>query len=111
MFEHKAGNPLTRREALCRVGNGFGMMAFASAVSQSLVKAGVSTPDGSVMVGKLDYPQRVKRVIFLFMNGGCSTIDSFLDPKSPPPRKVRWAADAWRRDQGPNGGQASYCGK
>ena len=26
------------------------------------------------------YPQRVKRVIFLFMNGGCSTIDSF-DPK------------------------------
>ena len=80
MFEHKAGNPLTRREALCRVGNGFGMMAFASAVSQSLVKAGVSTPDGSVMVGKLDYPQRVKRVIFLFMNGGCSTIDSF-DPK------------------------------
>ena len=27
-----------------------------------------------------DYPQRVKRVIFLFMNGGCSTIDCF-DPK------------------------------
>jgi hypothetical protein len=80
MFDHKEGNPLTRREALRRVGNGFGMMAFASAVSQSLVKAGVSTPDGSVMVGKLDYPQRVKRVIFLFMNGGCSTLDSF-DPK------------------------------
>ena len=29
---------------------------------------------------RLDYPQRVKRVIFLFMNGGCSSIDSF-DPK------------------------------
>jgi hypothetical protein len=80
MFEHKAGNPTTRREALRRVGNGFGMMAFASAVSESLLKAGVSSPDGSVMVGKLDYPQRVKRVIFLFMNGGCSTLDSF-DPK------------------------------
>ncbi len=80
MFEHKARNPVTRREALRRVGNGFGMMAFASAVNQSIVKAGVSTPDGSVMVGKLDYPQRVKRVIFLFMNGGCSTLDSF-DPK------------------------------
>ena len=52
MSDHKQGNPLTRREALRRMGNGFGMMAFASAVSQSLVKAGVSTPDGSVMVGK-----------------------------------------------------------
>ncbi len=31
-------------------------------------------------VAKLDYPQRVKRVIFLFMNGGLSTIDAF-DPK------------------------------
>jgi hypothetical protein len=29
---------------------------------------------------KLDHPQRVKRLIFLFMNGGCSSIDSF-DPK------------------------------
>ena len=80
MFEHKSRNPVTRREALRRVGNGFGMMAFASTVSQSLMRAGVSTADGSVMVGKLDYPQRVKRVIFLFMNGGCSTLDSF-DPK------------------------------
>lgn len=80
MFEHKSGNPLTRREALRRVGNGFGMMAFAASVSRSVAQAGISTPDGSVMVGKLDYPQKVKRVIFLFMNGGCSTLDSF-DPK------------------------------
>ena len=34
----------------------------------------------SLGVAKLDYPQRVKRVIFLFMNGGLSTIDAF-DPK------------------------------
>jgi hypothetical protein len=31
-------------------------------------------------VATLDYPQKVKRVIFLFMNGGLSTIDAF-DPK------------------------------
>ena len=81
MFDHKPSNPVTRREALRRVGNGFGMMAFAGSVSQSLLRAGVSTPDGGgILTGKLDYPQRVKRVIFLFMNGGCSTIDSF-DPK------------------------------
>src|SRR5215472_16139576 len=80
MFEHKCGNPLTRREALRRVGNGFGMMAFAGMLNQTLLRAGISTGDGGVMTGKLDYPPRVKRVIFLFMNGGCSTIDSF-DPK------------------------------
>jgi hypothetical protein len=80
MFEPKCGNPLTRREALRRVGNGFGMMAFAGMLNQTLLRAGISTGDGGVMTGKLDHPQRVKRVIFLFMNGGCSTIDSF-DPK------------------------------
>jgi hypothetical protein len=79
MFNHKSGNPPTRREALRRVGNGFGLMAFAGMLNQSLMRAGVSTADG-ILTGKLDYPQRVKRVIFLFMNGGCSTIDSF-DPK------------------------------
>ncbi len=80
MTQHKSENPLTRREALRRVGNGFGMMAFAASVNQSIARAGVSTADGGVMIGKLDYPQKVKRVIFLFMNGGLSTLDSF-DPK------------------------------
>jgi hypothetical protein len=72
MPSHKSSNPLTRREALCRVGNGFGMMAFAGMLGRSLNAAEVAP--------KLDYPQRVKRVIFLFMNGGCSSVDSF-DPK------------------------------
>ncbi len=81
MSSHKSKNPLTRREALRRVGNGFGMMAFAGMLNQSLAQAGaVVSPDGGILTGKLDHPQRVKRVIFLFMNGGCSAIDSF-DPK------------------------------
>src|SRR3979490_2682163 len=81
MSAHKSGNPVTRREALRRVGNGFGMMAFAGMLGESIASAGgLVAPDGSLGVAKLDYPQRVKRVIFLFMNGGLSTIDSF-DPK------------------------------
>ena len=57
------------------------MMAFAGMLGSSLAKAGVVLDaDGNIGVAKLDYPQRVKRVIFLFMNGGCSSIDSF-DPK------------------------------
>ena len=66
---HRSRNPITRREALCRIGNGFGMMAFASLVGDSMVRA-----------AGLDHPARAKRVIFLFMNGGLSQVDSF-DPK------------------------------
>src|ERR1700746_1431206 len=75
MSGHKSPNPLTRRDALCRIGNGFGMMALAGMLGDSILKA-----DAVETIGKLDYPQRVKRVIFLFMNGGLSTIDAF-DPK------------------------------
>src|SRR5579863_866136 len=78
---HKGQNPFTRREALRRVGNGFGMMAFAGMLGQSMARAGIGAgADNGMGVAKLDYPQRVKRVIFLFMNGGLSTIDAF-DPK------------------------------
>jgi hypothetical protein len=81
MSHHKSSNPMTRRDALCRIGNGFGMMAFASLVGRSLSYAqGVTGPGATSGAAGLDYPQRVKRVIFLFMNGGCSTIDCF-DPK------------------------------
>jgi hypothetical protein len=80
MSAHKSPNPVTRREALRKVGNGFGMMAFAGMLGESLVEAGVESGETGLGVAKLDYPQRVKRVIFLFMNGGLSTIDAF-DPK------------------------------
>src|SRR5690349_15725584 len=69
---HKAGTPLTRREALCRMGNGFGMLAFAGMVGDSLAFAEQTTG--------LDHPAKAKHVIFLFMNGGLSQVDSF-DPK------------------------------
>jgi hypothetical protein len=67
---HRIPPPTTRREALCRIGNGFGMLAFANMVSQSL----------RAQDRKLDHPARAKRVIFLYMNGGLSQVDSF-DPK------------------------------
>src|SRR5260370_199435 len=81
MSHHKSSNPVTRREALCRVGNGFGMMAFAGMLQTSLARAGALTgADGlvaSMGAATLDFPQRVKRVIFLFMNGGMSHVDTF----------------------------------
>ena len=81
MAPHKSRQPLTRRDALCRMGNGFGMLAFASLVNESIVRAaGAFAQDGAVDARKLDHPARAKRVIFLFMNGGLSQVDSF-DPK------------------------------
>jgi hypothetical protein len=62
--------PLTRRDALCRIGNGFGMMAFAGMVAESLAKAEEAPR-------KLDHAPKAKRVIFLYMNGGLSQVDSF----------------------------------
>src|SRR5262245_53827841 len=69
MKSHKSPSPITRREALCRVGNGFAMMAFRGPGKESILRA-----DG------LDHAPRAKHVIFLFMNGGLSQVDSF-DPK------------------------------
>ena len=68
-MSHYQKRPITRRDALCRMGNGFGMLAFASLVNESLLRAGGSdTQDPEAR--KLDHPARAKRVIFLFMKIG-----------------------------------------
>ena len=81
-MSHKSGTPVTRREALCRIGNGFGMLAFAGMVGDSLnlasslyAQAKPTFPNGG-----LHHAAKAKHVIFLFMNGGLSQVDSF-DPK------------------------------
>ena len=80
---HRSGQPVTRREALCRIGNGFGMLAFAGMVGESLNVAtalAAQSPGRGGLNGGLHHPARAKHVIFLFMNGGLSQVDSF-DPK------------------------------
>ncbi len=63
------------------MGSGFGMLAFASLVGESLASAGVLDRQGAGDgPGPLDHPAKAKHVIFLFMNGGLSQVDSF-DPK------------------------------
>jgi hypothetical protein len=71
---------LTRREALCRIGNGFGMLAFAGMVGESLSAASLLGPQNVGLNGGLHHVAKAKHVIFLFMNGGLSQVDSF-DPK------------------------------
>src|SRR5688500_16476346 len=79
-MSHRGLPPVTRREALCRIGNGFGMLAFASLVGQSLSAAELDQggKTAAKTPGKgLHHPARAKHVIFLFMNGGLSQVDSF----------------------------------
>jgi hypothetical protein len=62
---------LNRREMLCRSGAGFGGLALAGMLGAESRAAGPLSPRRS------HFPARAKRVIFLFMHGGPSQVDTF----------------------------------
>ncbi len=76
----------TRRDMLCRIGGGFGALALSSMLT---TVAGASTTTAAPVAAggarksyTLDtrvpmFPAKAKRVIFLFMNGGPSHVDTF----------------------------------
>lgn len=65
---------LSRREALKQIGCGFGYMAAASIASQQSLANSVSNP----LIPRIPHvAPKAKRVIFLFMAGGVSQVDSF----------------------------------
>lgn len=69
-----------RREMLLQSGTGFGALALAGMLGQS-ASAGESAGAPSPLMSKLTHhPAQAKSVIFLFMEGGPSHIDTF-DPK------------------------------
>ena len=81
--------PVTRRDALRKIGGGFAMMSFAGMVGESIAQAEVTGNIGHEVGGIADKPwlikdanfkPKAKHVIFLFMNGGMSQVDTF-DPK------------------------------
>jgi len=65
---------MNRRDALKTVGSGFGMTAFAGMLGRTALSAGSTQPVGT------HFAPKAKRVIFLFLNGGPSQVDTF-DPK------------------------------
>lgn len=69
---------LTRREALCRLGAGFGLVGLAGLLGGSWARAAA----GAVVAGPLaakapHFEPKARRVIFLFLNGGLSQVDTF----------------------------------
>ncbi len=56
------------------------MLSFASLVGESIARASVSPAQNPWMIQTPHFKPKAKHVIFLFMNGGLSQVDSF-DPK------------------------------
>src|SRR5688572_26213435 len=69
----------TRRQMLRMAGGGFGSLALTALLVE---EASASKPRGEhpLAVKPAHFPPRAKRVIFLFMPGGPSQVDTF-DPK------------------------------
>src|ERR1700722_7355466 len=68
----------TRRDCLRTFGTGFGMTAFASIFGANPALATINT--NPLAPKAPHFPAKAKQVIFLFLNGGPSQVDTF-DPK------------------------------
>jgi len=71
--------PIHRREALSRFANGFGLLGLAGLMDEQARADAPSAADPMAPRPPM-FPARAKRVIFLFMAGGPSHVDTF-DPK------------------------------
>jgi hypothetical protein len=83
----RVGPACTRREVLTSAGLGFGWLAFS----------GLATANGVKPISGLHLPARAKHVIFLFMDGGVSHVDTF-DYKPELIRRAGQPAE-WRADE------------
>src|SRR6185312_9329160 len=77
MWSDSMTSPLCRRQFLARTSCGFGSLALAALTA---AEARGDKPRGSsdlLAAKKPMFPARAKRVIFLFMQGGVSHVDSY----------------------------------
>ncbi len=76
---------MNRRQMLCSLGNSFGTLGLASVLAgegllRAPAQAATSGASNPLAPKPPHFPPRAKRIIFLFMNGGPSQVDTF-DPK------------------------------
>src|SRR6185295_13443826 len=82
------GAPLNRRQMLRKFANGFGLLGLAGLFAEDFIAdalADVAPSTNPLSLKPPQFPAKAKRVIFLFMSGGPSHVDTF-DPK---PRLAR----------------------
>lgn len=81
-----AETPLSRRELLTRFANGFGSVALAALMADPIASASARAAESLTSTTAIPHhPPRARSVIFLYMDGGPSQVDTF-DPK---PRLTR----------------------
>ena len=68
---------MSRRAMLQRSAGGFGFLALQALLAQEQAKAAVANP---LAAKQPNFPAKAKRIVFLFMKGGPSSVDTF-DPK------------------------------
>jgi uncharacterized protein DUF1501 len=79
-FKHwNATQPMSRRAMLRQAACGFGTLGLAGLLADNQLLA-MSEAPGADVLRKPHFPAKAKRVIFLFMHGGPSSIDTW-DPK------------------------------
>src|SRR4029079_972130 len=71
---------VSRREMLCRTALGFGTIGLAGAMNGAGLPGSAAAATSSGTAARTPFAPRAKRVIYLFMNGGPSHVDTF-DPK------------------------------
>ena len=68
----------TRRQFLRRAGNGFGLLALSGLLDDFLVRPAAASPSPNPLIPRAShFPARAKSVIWLFMNGGPSQVDTW----------------------------------
>lgn len=77
--------PLSRREMLAQAANGFGLAALTALLTQEANADSRNKSDGSMAARPAQFAGKARSVIFLFMDGGPSQVDTF-DPK---PRLIK----------------------
>src|SRR5215471_14262840 len=76
---HHSPHYSSRRDFLAHAGGGFGMVALSAMLQQEGLIA--AAPEVNPLAPKRPhFPAKAKHVIYLFMNGGPSQVDTF-DPK------------------------------
>ena len=70
----------SRRQMLRQFGTGFGMLGLAGLFGNEFITQALAADSNPLLPKSPPYPAKAKRVIFLFMSGGPSHVDTF-DPK------------------------------
>src|SRR5438093_7805104 len=72
--------PLNRRQMLRRFANGFGMIGLTGLLTDDFFANAFASSANPLLVRAPHFTPKARRIIFLFMSGGPSHVDTF-DPK------------------------------